>query len=187
MDVGKEMVMAKTTAVVLGWAGCKVVATKGCGGHRETVAAVGRVGCRMVAVGRAWWTPRSHGVQEEGRDYGGGWPWGWGYGGRHRGPREIVVSKRKVGTAEEIDCSEVAEWKVDCKMRGSRGDGVHQGNGGGRGMFWPYGGGRSRTLVAFGRVGSCSVVAMAKASCNVVVVTSGMLAPWGSAGCGLLA
>ena len=73
MDVGKEVVMAKRT-VVVGRAGCKVVATKGCGGHRETVAAVGRVGCRMVAVGRAWWTPRSHGVQEEGRDYRGDWP-----------------------------------------------------------------------------------------------------------------
>ena len=47
MDVGKEVVMAKRTVVILGMAGCKVVATKGCGGHRETVAAVGRVGCRM--------------------------------------------------------------------------------------------------------------------------------------------
>ena len=73
MDVGKEVVMAKRTAVVER-AGCKVVATKGRGGHRETVAGVGRVGCRMVAVGRAWWSSGGHGVQEEGRNCGGDWP-----------------------------------------------------------------------------------------------------------------
>ena len=63
MDVGKEVVMAKRTAVVVGRAGCKVVATKGRGGHRETVAAVGRVGCRMggrregmVVIRRSWCT-----------------------------------------------------------------------------------------------------------------------------------
>lgn len=52
---------------------------------------------------------------------------------------------------------------------------MHQENGGGRGIVWPYGGGHRRTLVALGRVGSYRVVTMAKTGHNVVVTTGGML------------
>lgn len=60
MDVAKEVVTAKRIVVVMGRAGCMVVATgrlwwplEGCSGHRETVVDMGRVGCRMVAIGRS--------------------------------------------------------------------------------------------------------------------------------------
>lgn len=52
---------------------------------------------------------------------------------------------------------------------------MHQENGGGRGIVWPYGGGHRRALVALGRVGSYRVVTMAKTGHNVVVTTGGML------------
>lgn len=56
---------------------------------------------------------------------------------------------------------------------------MHQENGGGRGIVWPYGGGHRRTLVALGRVGSYRVVTMAKTGHNVVVTTGGMLVAMG--------
>lgn len=52
---------------------------------------------------------------------------------------------------------------------------MHQENGGGHGIVWPYGGGHRRALVALGRVGSYRVVTMAKTGHNVVVTTGGML------------
>lgn len=60
-----------------------------------------------------------------------------------------------------------------------RGDGVHQENGGGRGIVWPYGGGHRRTLVALGRVGSYRVMTMAKTGHNGVIMTGGMLVAMG--------